>query len=140
MLMDLFCEWFVGSFNNRQQTYDDPRSARYVMARHERTAENELYCSYYYNRSKFPYREMQFKMNYLDGDIHLTDLSGKKLIFVKDGSSFISNTEYRHNDKLYVFEAVLGKNRYRVNDRCYSEGELVRGLDSESWFEFKKVV
>ena len=140
MLMELFCDWFEGSFHNREQTYADPRSARYVMARHERSAENEFYCSYYYNRAKFPYREMLFKINSLDGDVHLTDSHGKKLIFVKDGSSFIANVDYRHNGKLYVFDAVLGKNRYRVNDRCYDGEDLVRGLESESWFEFKKVV
>ena len=107
MLMELFCEWFTGSFNNRDQVYADPRSARYVMARHERTAENEFYCSYYYQRAKFPYREMEFKMNYLDGDIHLVDHTGKKLVFSKDGSCFISSTQHRHNGKLYIFDCCL---------------------------------
>jgi len=141
MLIDLFSEWFAGRFNNRRQTFADPRSAAYVIAHHERTFENQFRCSYYHHRAKSPYRVMLFDMNYHHGAIHLTDHKGSKLVFSNEGSSFIANSNKRINNKVYVYRAVLTKDLYRVNDQCYAlSGELVRGLPEESWFEFNKAL
>lgn len=142
MLMELFCDWFVGSFNNRSQAYGDPRSARYVIVQHEKTGVNEFYCAYTYHRSKTPYRELLLRASYENGDIHLTDLNSRAtMVFKHEGSTFNCSVEHRKDDKLYIYEAILGEGYYYVNDQCYDkDGNLVRGLPNENWFEFKKIV
>ena len=142
MLMELFCDWFIGNFHNREQIYDDPKSAQYIMARHEREGENEIYCAYTYHRSKYPYRELLFNVQYENGEIHLTDkLTRAHLRFKHEGSTFKASVEHRSGDKLYIYKAVLGEGFYRVNDQCYNlEGDLIRGLPDDEWFRFKKVL
>ena len=141
MLMELFCDWFCGSFNNRMQTFTHPKEARYVMARHDQIFENQIECSYYYHRNKTPYRQMLFDVKYQNGSVHLTDSTGKELVFKHRASSFIAETEHRIDNKIYVFSAVLTDGLYRVNDQCYDlDGDLVRGLPDKSWFEFKKTM
>lgn len=140
MLMDLFFDWFCGSFNNRMQTFEYPKESRYVLARHERLYENLIECSYYYHRNKTPYRKVLFNVNYENGSVYLTDDTGKQVIFNHNASSFVSQTEHRVNNKVYVYNAVLTDGLYRVNDQCYdASGDIVRGLPDKSWFEFVKV-
>lgn len=142
MLMELFCDWFEGQFNNRKQTLNKPREAQYVIARHERTAPCEFYCSYSYQKSRFPYRELDFLVQYSDGEVFLTDrITRAHLKFKHEGSTFTCYTEHRTEEKLYIYQAVLGENFYEVNDRCYDKsGTLIRGLPEDTFFEFKKVV
>ena len=142
MLMELFCDWFEGQFNNRKQTYNNPREAQFVTARHERVSKYEFYCSYSYQKSRFPYRELDFAVQYHDGEIFLTDkITRSHLVFKHEGSTFTSYTEHRTDDRLYIYQAILGENFYEVNDRCYdSNGNLLRGLPDNSFFQFKKIV
>ena len=142
MLMELFCDWFEGQFNNRLQTLNNPREAERITARHERTSTYEFYCSYSIHNSKFPYREVLFTTNYFEGEVFLTDnVTGTSLNFKHIGSRFVCHTERRLNNKLYIYHGILGEGFYKVNDQCYdSKHSLVRGLPDETFFELKKVM
>lgn len=140
MLMELFCEWFEGQFNNRQQALNNPREAQNIIARHERTSNFEFYCSYSVMNSKFPYRELLFNMRYGEGVVYLTDnISGASLNFKHKGSTFVCHSEHRTKDKLYIYDGVLGEGFYKVNDQCYdSDKTLLRGLPNDTFFDLKK--
>ena len=142
MLMELFCDWFEGQFNNRLQTLNNPREAQRIIARHERTSTHEFYCRYSLHNSKFPYRELLFNLKYGNGEVVLTDhINGSSLNFKHVGSRFVCHTERRIDDKLYIYHGILSEGFYRVNDQCYdSKNSLVRGLPDETFFELKKVM
>ena len=139
MLMDLFCEWFEGYFNNQEQAYNRPREAAYVTARHRRTYSNQFHCTYYRSKCKTPYREVFFDIINNDGEVILRSPSASLHFKVVHGS-FVCQAEHTLNGKRYSFQATLTEHGYFLNDQCYSTtGELERGLEDGSFYEFKRI-
>ncbi len=139
ILMDTFIEWFEGQWSNQTQVFNDPKSASLVRVVHERTFENQFRCAYYIHKSRSPYRDMTFDLDYNDTDIHLT-CGASKLIFSVVHGGFVCNTQQTIDGRTYIFKAYLRENYYRVNDQCFdAAGNLLRGLANDADFTFQKV-
>lgn len=140
LLLDIFCDWFEGSWSNRNQAYSNPKAAAYVIAKHTRTYENQFHCEYYYHKNKKPYREMYLDLHWHDSDIVLRNGPATMTFQVVHGS-FICDTSHVIADKKYNFRAALTQSKYLLNDQCYdNKGSLIRGLPDKEWYEFSKSI
>lgn len=138
MMFETFCDWYEGSWNNREQTYTNPREAAYVLASHKRVSENQFHCTYYHHRSKTPYRDLLLNVEHRDNVVLLKN-SMTTLPFKLEGGTYVCKTQVKRNGSLYVFEAYLRDKYYGLNDQCFdSEGRMIRGLEDGSLFRFRK--
>ena len=136
--LDIFCDWFTGSWNNRSQAYSNPRGQAYVLARHDRISETEFQCVYHYHREKTPYRDFTLSIHAIDNDIILRDRH-IKLVYSLYGGAYTCRFDETFDGKRYVFDAVLGDGFYRLNDQCFEKGKLIRGLPTGEFYDFRKI-
>lgn len=141
ILMDTFIDWFVGKWSNQTQVFNDPKSAALVRVVHEQVSPDEIRCAYYIHRSRTPYRDITFNVAYNDTDVHLFNRKeNREMVYQLVHGGFVSHSEYRIDDRLYVYKAYLRQDYFRVSDQCFdASGELLRGLDNDSDFVFTKV-
>ena len=136
--LDIFYDWFTGRWNNVNQAHSNPKGQAYVLARHERVSDREFQCVYNYHRDKTPYRDFTLTVDALDNDIILKDKQ-IKLVYSLYGGAYTCDFDQVLNKKRYVFQAVLGDGFYRLNDQCFEDGRLIRGLPTGEYYDFRKI-
>jgi CpeT protein len=133
-MIEKFCEYFNGYFNNQKQAYSYPSKFALIELYHEKLDNYKFRVKQKYSISDTPYRESIIKIiendNFLllknyknDGE---TELNGcDVLVFEKEGEFLgknISNQciiKNQGRDTYLVTESILGEGYYKVVDKGY---------------------
>ena len=133
-MIEKFCEYFKGYFNNQKQAFSYPSKFALIELYHEKHDDHKFKIKQKYSISVTPYRESIIKIiendNFLllknyknDGE---TEINGcDVLVFEKEGEFLgknISNQciiKNQGKDTYLVTESILGEGYYKVVDKGY---------------------
>lgn len=134
-MIEKFCEYFEGYFNNQKQAFNYPREFALIELEHIQISNNKFRISQKYNIDPEPYRKTIIEVvekdnhlilkNYKD-DENLTPLPGCDIIMeYKDGSFYGKNTckdcivPWNIKTTYLMTESILGENLYQVIDKGF---------------------
>ena len=141
-MIDKFCEWFEGEFDNWTQAASNPTKWAHIIVKHEKIEEYKFHTSSRYSYMDTPYREQEVEVT----EPHVLG-ANCPIIIVKNPAcdmvfSFIeggnywegtSEPECTFKGKPLESKAKLYANEYHTWDKGYWQG-------SEGFFTFKKSV
>lgn len=139
LMLDTFCTWFTGAWQNKRQAYGNPRGQAFVHVVHSRVSEYEFRCTYTYHKKKSPYRDFQVKVLHNDGIIvvknPVTDIN-----FKLQSGIFVTDSRVQVGHTLHISEAYLGPNHYHVVDQGFdvNNGSQLWGLEPGCMYEFDR--
>ena len=62
MELDLFCQWFEGTFDNWTQAASNPTKWAHIIVTHEKVDERKFLTKSRYNYTDKPYREQEVEV------------------------------------------------------------------------------
>tara|TARA_B100000902_G_scaffold98533_1_gene100969 strand:+ start:263 stop:742 length:480 start_codon:yes stop_codon:yes gene_type:complete len=142
MELDLFCQWFEGTFDNWTQASSNPTKWAHIIVEHKKLEGRKFYTSSRYSYMDKPYREQEVEVTqpHVLGDnvgIIIVKNPACDMIFsfVKDAMFFdgISEPDCTYKDKPLQSQAKLYADAYHTWDKGYWQG-------AEGFFTFKKNV
>jgi len=140
MELDLFCQWFEGTFDNWHQASSNPTKWAHIIVTHEKVDDRKFLTKSRYNYTDKPYREMEVEVTQ---PLVLNDNVGILIVknpacdmifsFVPDDMAFYgaSMPDCTYKGKKLESQAKLFATEYHSWDKGYWEG-------SEGFFTFKK--
>ncbi len=140
MELDLFCQWFEGTFDNWTQAASNPTKWAHIIVTHEKVDERKFLTKSRYNYTDKPYREQEVEVT---EPLILNDNTGILIVknpacdmifsFMKDGFYFegASEDDCTYKGKKLISRAKLYADAYHTWDKGYWPS-------SEGFFTFKK--
>jgi CpeT protein len=155
-MIEKFCKYFEGYFNNQKQAFSNPSSFALIELEHFQLSSNKFRIIQKYNIDPTPYRKNIIEIfeendhllikNYKDNE-ELTYLSGCDIIMeYKDNKFFGKNTckdcivNWQEKSTYLITESILTENLYEVVDRGFDTT-----TDEQIWgsffgsFQFNKI-
>ena len=134
-MIDKFCEYFEGNFNNCMQAMSHPTKFAMIEMIHEKIGENQFRCTQQYYVDKNAYRKSVIEVisqestllikNYKEEN-GLTYLSGCDILFELIGDEFHGKNlcktcfvSWSGNDTYLQTQSILGNGYYHVIDKGY---------------------
>ena len=72
-MIDQFCDWFEGTFNNKIQAFTYPSRYAYIVVQHRKVSDGWFYGEQaYFNKLKKPYRQFLLNIKEEDGKIRVS--------------------------------------------------------------------
>ena len=144
MMLEVFLDWFTGSWNNREQAQSNPTLCNFIQVQHLPLSDNFVRCLYTYNKEKVPYRDVIVEVLQKDHLIYVKNPIMDLHFRLQNGVFVTHESHPIHNngrDELLVTKAVLGKDHYFVNDSGYdpNTGKHLWGLSEDNYFFFKRI-
>jgi CpeT protein len=156
-MIDKFCEWFEGEWNNQAQAFSNPTRFAMIEVIHEKISENSFSVKQAYMVDHIPYRQSIIEVVQLD-ELNLilknyredlTPLPGCDIIitYSEMNNEFVggvvgNSCMVPHEQEMTYLstQCILSNGLYRVQDKGLSvvTGKQVWGSDF-GFFEFKKV-
>ncbi len=153
-MIEKFCEYFEGYFNNQIQAFSYPSKFALIELYHNKIDENKFHVKQKYSISSTPYRESIIKIidngsflllkNYKEDESELVGCD--VLVVEKNGEFFGKNISnqciVKNGDKetYLVTESILGDGYYKVIDKGYDlyTNEQIWG-SFNGFFQFNKI-
>ena len=136
-LIDTFCEWFEGEFDNWTQAASNPTKWAHIIVKHEKISEYKYHTSSRYSYTDKPYREQTVDIEYVSPELIIVHNPACDMIFsfVEGGNYWegASEPDCHWKGQPLDSKARLYENEYHTWDVGYWEG-------SEGFFHFKKNV
>ena len=134
-MIDIFCDYFEGTFDNRMQAMSYPTKFAMIELVHEKLDNNRFRCTQRYYIDKIAYRKSIIEVieqesnllvkNYKEEN-QLTYLDGCDIIFEKisdefHGKNLCKNCFVTWSEKQTYLQtqSILGNNYYHVIDKGY---------------------
>lgn len=159
-MIEKFCQYFEGYFNNQIQAFSNPREYALIELEHHLIDEYTFKISQKYNYDDKPYRETIIKIskiddtqlllqNYRKEDSDLLLIEGCDIImtFNSDDNSFYGKNICKEcivprgiKTTYLMTESILSENLYMVIDRGYDVDthEQIWG-STHGYFQFNKI-
>ncbi len=135
-MIDQFCEYFEGVFNNKMQAFSHPTKFAMIELAHTKICENKFKVIQRYYVDKREYRNAVIEVisqdnsllikNYKEESDQLTYLDGCDILFEKIGDEFHGKNLCKEcfvtwsGKKTYLqTESILGNGYYTVIDKGY---------------------
>jgi len=134
-LIDKFCDWFEGEFDNWTQAASNPTKWAHIIVKHEKISEYKYHTSSRYSYMQKPYREQTVDIEYVCPELIIVHNPACDIVFKWTGIYFEgeSDPDCQWNGVPLESKARLYENEYHTWDVGYWEG-------SEGFFHFKKNV
>ena len=136
-MIDKFCDWFEGEFDNWTQAASNPTKWAHIIVKHEKIDEYKYHTSSRYSYMKDPYREQTVSIEWSEfaPNIIIVHNPACDIVFKWTGIYFEGESEpdCQWNGQPLESKARLYENEYHTWDVGYWEG-------SEGFFHFKKNV
>ena len=158
-MIDKFCDWFEGEFNNQRQAFENPTRFAMIEVFHEKIGDNKFSIKQQYMVDRIPYRQAVIEVvqldelnlvlrNYRDD---LTPVPGCDILvkYSPENYEFTGGSQgndckvpWQENGQIletYLStQFILSENNYKVIDKGYNnEGVRIWGSE-HGLFEFKK--
>jgi CpeT protein len=153
-MINKFCEWFEGEFNNQRQAFENPTRFAMIELFHERIEETKFHVRQQYMVDHIPYRESIIQVVELDEQTLILKNSRKDLteLLTCDIMLTYSNNEFAggsvgnecmvdwNGKQTYLTtQCILSEGIYRVVDKGISLDDNTQIWGSENgFFEFRK--
>jgi len=159
-MIDKFCNWFEGEFNNQRQAFENPTRFAMIEVIHERIDEHKFSIKQQYMVDRVPYRQAIIEVVHLDERNlilknyrdDLTPLAGCDIMvsYSPENDEFVGGSQ--GNDCIIPWQDhgvmvntylstqfILSENLYRVVDKGFSSetGKQLWG-SQYGMFEFRK--
>lgn len=155
-MIEEFCRYFEGYFNNQKQAFANPSEFALIEIEHHQISSNKFKASQKYNTDPNPYRKTIIEViekkdylllkNYKDNE-EMNYLSGCDVIMkYKDGKFFGKNSckecivPWGDKTTYLMTESILGENLYEVIDQGFdveSDGQVWGSFNG--FFRFDKI-
>ena len=134
-MIDKFCDWFEGEFDNWTQAASNPTKWAHIIVKHEKISEYKYHTSSRYSYMDKPYREQTVDIEYVCPELIIVHNPACDIVFKWTGIYFEGESEpdCQWNGEPLESKARLYENEYHTWDKGYWEG-------SEGFFHFKKNV
>ena len=131
-LLDRFCLWFEGEFDNWEQASSNPSSWAHIFLVHKKIGDRKFYTTSRYNYSNTPYREQEVTIEE-DHGIIIVNNPICNLHFSYNGHYFVggSGAGCIYKDKPFESKAKLFDGEYHTWDEGYWRS-------SKGFFTFRK--
>lgn len=133
VVVDQFCEWFGGKFDNWKQASSNPSSWAHIFLTHERIGERTFLTRSRYNFSFDPYREQEVTVEMFSNTQILVKNPICDMLFDYIDDHFIGHSMggCTYKDQPFSSDAKLFANEYHTWDRGYWQS-------SNGFFIFEK--
>lgn len=131
-MIDTFCEWFEGKFDNWEQASSNPSKWAHIFIIHEKIDDRKFKTSSRYNYSLTPYREQVVTVRQ-DQDVIIVENPACDLVFMQLDDHFVgkSNPGCMWKDHDLESSVRLYADQYHSWDKGYWES-------SDGFFLFHK--
>ena len=131
-MIDTFCEWFEGKFDNWEQASSNPSKWAHIFIIHEKIDDRKFKTSSRYNYSLTPYREQVVTVRQ-DQDVIVVENPACDLVFMQLDDHFVgkSNPGCMWKDHDLESSVRLYADQYHSWDKGYWES-------SDGFFLFHK--
>ena len=157
MIVEKFCEWFEGEWNNQRQAFENPTRFAMIEVIHEKIGESSFSIKQQYMIDQVPYRQSVIEVVQLD-ELNLilknyredlTEVPGCDIIltYSPESSEFSGgivgnscNVFWNGFETFLSSQCILSEGLYRVVDKGMSveTGKQIWGSE-HGFFEFRKV-
>ena len=131
-LLDTFCEWFEGKFDNWEQASSNPSKWAHIYVIHKKIGDRQFETSSRYNYQTEPYRKQIVTVRQ-DDDLIIVENPACDLVFMKLEDHFVgkSTPGCKWKDHDLESSVKLYANQYHSWDKGYWQS-------SEGFFTFYK--
>lgn len=131
-MIETFCEWFEGKFDNWEQASSNPSKWSHIYIVHEKISDRKFKTSSRYNYSQVPYREQIVTVRQ-DQDVIVVENPACDLVFMKLDDHFVGKSSPGCQWKDHDLESSvrLYADQYHSWDKGYWQS-------SEGFFLFHK--
>jgi CpeT protein len=155
-MIEQFCKYFEGYFNNQNQAFANPREFALIELSHEQIGDNKFRVSQKYNIDPEPYRKTIIEIvenegnlvikNYKDDD-EMSYISGCDVIFEYRDNKFYGKNVCKEcfvkrgiKETYLMTESILSDGLYEVIDQGFDveTDEQIWG-SFEGFFRFDKI-
>ena len=121
-LIDTFCEWFEGEFDNWTQASSNPSKWSHIFVSHKKIGKRKFLTRSRYNFAKEPYREQEVTVESENGLIIVYNPICN-IIFNSNGNHFVGESQNgcEYKGKPFHSQAKLFKREYHTWDKGYWE-------------------
>lgn len=121
-LIDIFCDWFEGEFDNWKQASTNPSKWSHIFISHKRIANRKFLTNSRYNFSKEPYRQQEVEITFNHGQIIVLNPICN-IFFNYNGHHFIGESQggCEYKGKPFQSHVRLFENQYHSWDKGYWE-------------------
>ena len=137
MELDLFCQWFEGTFDNWAQASSNPTKWAHIIVTHEKVDERKFLTKSRYNYTDKPYREQEVEIISPSHDLVIVQNPACDMLFTFDKDNYMfrgqSSPGCTWKDKPLTSKAKLMMDEYHTWDVGYWHG-------AEGFFIFEKKV
>lgn len=131
-LLDTFCEWFEGKFDNWEQASSNPSKWAHIYVVHKKISDRQFETTSRYNYQTEPYRKQIVTIRQ-DDDLIIVENPACDLVFMKLEDHFVgkSTPGCKWKDHDLESSVKLYPNQYHSWDKGYWQS-------SEGFFTFYK--